>query len=550
MAEKLSAMSKTKPERSADRLRNGPSTDKESPMDVDFPMIDEDSEDEDPDLANQSPVKSKLTEWACRRCTLINPPHGSVCNVCETPRYVRMPTVEMAEDIPESKPGARPRRNIRSVDVPSSPEVDADQKPVITGTEVEKSPIYGMRDSIIEGAKQLFNQSGQFLSAFMSPTKVPPQPDEASEPQDTGLEAESKMLSAAVGRKDTWECKQCTYRNISEANACDVCEMPRPPPKGFKSTPDYFTFPDVPGPSGIQRSPSHSEKRDQSNIKRQSSLDQRKRAKATPESTPQKTANAKADDAVIDLTVDSDTSTSSTTGDNLCSACGKRFNPETNLCEECGRIDDSPVSDIIDLTTESPSDKIVDDIHVPLETKLDLKPKAALRRKGWSCDKCTLVNQNSNEVCAACGEPRYWTAKPKPEESRESPFMAKEDEWACSQCTYANPNSNSKCSMCNTKRPTAETPTSPEQEALWDCPRCTMLNSMEGRYCIMCQAERSSKADAEAASTKRRLKRQRSVMSENRRKADEESALETFMTITLFCKEVSVILFHSHGYSI
>ena len=133
--------------------------------------------------------------------------------------------------------------------------------------------------------------------------------------------------------------------------------------------------------------------------------------------------------------------------------------------------------------------------------------KAALRRKGWACEKCTLVNQNSNEVCAACGEPRYRTVKPKQEETRDSLFMAKEDEWACVQCTYANPNSSSKCSMCNTKRPTAETPTSPEQEALWDCPRCTMLNSVEGRYCIMCQAERSSKADAEAASTKRRLRR-------------------------------------------
>ena len=118
-------------------------------------------------------------------------------------------------------------------------------QPVPETGEVEKSPIYGVRDSIIEGAKSLFTQSGQFLSALMSPTKLATQTSQETDENVVEKEkgnftpgSEDKYLSGTVGKKNTWECTQCTFQNVAESNACDVCEMPRPPPK----TPPEFLY--------------------------------------------------------------------------------------------------------------------------------------------------------------------------------------------------------------------------------------------------------------------------------------------------------------------
>lgn len=65
-------------------------------------------------------------------------------------------------------------------------------------------------------------------------------------------------------------------------------------------------------------------------------------------------------------------------------------------------------------------------------------PAKKASKKGWTCAKCTLQNDELLMACKACSEPR----RPK----------ATGDGWACTACTMMNASRAARCSACGEAR--------------------------------------------------------------------------------------------------
>ncbi|KAG7304842.1 hypothetical protein JYU34_010229 [Plutella xylostella] len=139
-------------------------------------------------------------------------------------------------------------------------------------------------------------------------------------------------------------------------------------------------------------------------------------------------------------------------------------------------------------------------------------PAAAAAEAGWSCPRCTLVNEPAAGACAACAGSRH----------------AQPSFWSCSSCTLRNPQSASLCLACKTppvpkhgitnsdsgntasgrspspRRTARHTPAlprrgsrhkTPPQEAKpeteWSCSECTYTNAATAAACEMCQSPRA-----------------------------------------------------------
>ncbi|XP_063622600.1 calpain-D [Cydia splendana] len=129
---------------------------------------------------------------------------------------------------------------------------------------------------------------------------------------------------------------------------------------------------------------------------------------------------------------------------------------------------------------------------------------------GWSCARCTLLNDAAATVCAACA-----ASKPPPQH------------WSCSSCTLRNPLSASLCLACKTPPvprhgvpgPSTETnhtgartrspsprrsrhtpaprrqksppPETKSESVGWSCSECTYANPGGALACDMCQSPRA-----------------------------------------------------------
>ncbi len=177
--------------------------------------------------------------------------------------------------------------------------------------------------------------------------------------------------------------------------------------------------------------------------------------------------------------------------------------------------------------------EIICTISIP---SLNLMWKASHNRWYFSgCAKCTLVNNDIHNQCKACGEAKV-AAMTLHRENILSQFIPRENEWACRHCTFANPNVLKSCSICGEWR--REGPE--KQSEHWLCPQCTLENSLQLTHCSVCGLKKTEvEKGAVEVIQAGRMKRQKSVMSDLRRKEDEENAREQFQRISLFCKHVS-----------
>ncbi|XP_030836660.1 calpain-15 [Strongylocentrotus purpuratus] len=152
--------------------------------------------------------------------------------------------------------------------------------------------------------------------------------------------------------------------------------------------------------------------------------------------------------------------------------------------------------------------------------------RTAVRRKGWSCQQCTLHNEENCKKCKVCG-----SRKSIQDEINGSLFQPKENEWACHVCTYINLDEMVQCCMCETQRPSVSGAVG---GAVWSCSVCKTMNPDEAASCQKCSNEPFM--DGETTVQRRAFKRQKSVMTESRRKQDVALALERVNTIRQSCK--------------
>ncbi|XP_072945477.1 uncharacterized protein sol [Epargyreus clarus] len=146
---------------------------------------------------------------------------------------------------------------------------------------------------------------------------------------------------------------------------------------------------------------------------------------------------------------------------------------------------------------------------------VDSNPTPSAASSTWTCARCTLVNESSAAVCAACAG-----SKPSPHHF-----------WSCSSCTLRNPLSANLCLACKTppvpkhgvmgssteinhgatgrspspRRSTRHTPALPRrgsrhktpppepkaESSEWACSECTYVNGGAAAACDMCQSPRA-----------------------------------------------------------
>ena len=182
--------------------------------------------------------------------------------------------------------------------------------------------------------------------------------------------------------------------------------------------------------------------------------------------------------------------------------------------------------EVIDLTDED-IEPISPALTKAGESKMILH-RTAVRRKGWSCLQCTLDNDEDSKQCGVCGQRKSM------QEANGSIFQPRENEWSCPQCTYINLKEDDMCCMCDNKQLV-------EGGAVggtWSCSECKNFNPESALSCEQCG--NIPLEDGDATVQRRAFKRQKSVMTESKRKQDVAIARKQFDQIRKSCKEVMI----------
>ncbi|XP_011313895.1 nuclear pore complex protein Nup153 [Fopius arisanus] len=136
----------------------------------------------------------------------------------------------------------------------------------------------------------------------------------------------------------------------------------------------------------------------------------------------------------------------------------------------------------------------------------------------WECSECFIKNNQSEDHCAACKNPRKketfnntssLSTNILPSGSTDTPFGAQlkisSDKWECQGCLVRYPTTETNCMSCMT--PQAETPALPTATPIqsvksdlmekfkpakdsWECPGCMLRNRSEEISCPCCHASK------------------------------------------------------------
>ena len=124
------------------------------------------------------------------------------------------------------------------------------------------------------------------------------------------------------------------------------------------------------------------------------------------------------------------------------------------------------------------------------------------------------------------------------EVQQERPSAADPLVWSCSKCTLQNNVSENSCAACGGTRekgsntPRASLNRTMSSEQLWPCPSCTFLNPQSGNVCLMCSTPKKTSGKGQSE------KFQANDVAELRR-FHEEEAIQQWEGIVDFCRRVS-----------
>jgi len=140
-------------------------------------------------------------------------------------------------------------------------------------------------------------------------------------------------------------------------------------------------------------------------------------------------------------------------------------------------------------------------------------------QEGWTCDYCTLINNESDRICNACAKTRKEQLPPKLDKDLPKPAsktqkhqpdsrkkVRKEaqadqkeaktaDTWRCEKCLVEVQGSRSYCNSCYSLKPAPgsrgqETPKVNTQEEDWKCGSCQHINRPTREVCLICRVPR------------------------------------------------------------
>lgn len=465
-------------------------------------------------------------EWACARCTFLNPAGQRQCSICEAPRHKPDLDRILRLSVEEQKwPCARCTfRNLLGrgacevCGFTPEPGPGAPPLPIING--VPPEPPGSCRD-----------EAGTLRTA--GPVAVEPaggRPAEA-EGQERG--------AAAPG--SGWACQRCTLHNTPVASSCSACggprklSLPRIPPEALV-VPEVVApagFPGVsapaqPGegaeanpPSAVDQEPPRGPPFSPFSLTLQNNPVPRSRREVPPQLQPPVPEAAQPSPSAGSKGPPQGLGRPTAGASRLAELLsGKRLSfleeeeaeggptlrpPGPASPAHCEASTSTTGSDVIDLGGDSVR-------YTPASPS---SPDFTT----WSCARCTLRNPTATPRCTACGC------------SKLHGFQEHGDATArCPDCSADQPG---PCPAHKANRPLPAAPS--ERPGQWACPACTLLNAPRAKHCATCHTPQLMAAQRRGVAP---LRRRESVLVEKRRQTDEGEAKALWEDIVAFCREV------------
>ncbi|XP_076998432.1 calpain-15 isoform X2 [Tamandua tetradactyla] len=417
-------------------------------------------------------------EWACARCTFLNPAGRRQCSICEAPR--RRPDLDriLRLSVEEQKwPCARCTfRNFLGK---------------------EACEACGLAPDPVPGPA--------LLPAINRALPLPP--PTPAEPQGCCQEQ-----AAAAEPGCGWACPRCTLHNTPVAGSCSACggprrlSLPRIPPEALV-VPEVVApagFPTAPGPprEGAEADPPAADQEPPRgppcspfSPAPQNHPLPRSRREVPPQlqppmpEAPQPTPGARGPPRLAEL------------------LAGKRLGASGEPAAEGGDVIDL-AGDAVRFTPASPS-----------------SPDFS----SWVCARCTLRNPTAAARCSACGCSKLHGFQEHGQQPTCCPDCGADlPAGPCGACAH-DP------LACKAARLLPAAPSEPPGQ--WACPACTLLNAAPARHCAACHTPQAPRARLWDAAP---LRRRESVHAETRRQSDEGEAKALWENIVAFCRENGV----------
>ncbi|XP_072171136.1 calpain-D-like [Diadema setosum] len=369
----------------------------------------------------------------------------------------------------------------------------AESTPVVPSPPPPQSPSLRDMPSMFRAAKNYI--ADQIVPAIVNTWSPPSSPrtkdskagsEESVTPASPGVEGINVELKERNGiLPEEWSCWRCTYTNTRQAKFCVMCG----------SRKEKFVPTDI--PEHLMVSPT--------SVNPPTSISLMSEEQISNHISGLSVSPLKADKDVI-----------------------KDISPESPFY--------APSSSSPDSTPEGADEEIIDlaeddieslSLGVNLEVGAGIgQHRTAVRRKDWACQQCTLENKEDSKECIACGHS-------KPSTQGASLFQPKENEWSCRECTYINLDEMTACCMCETPRLSDRT-RGANRSGQWSCAECKHLNPNASTSCAFCG--NMPIWDGAATTERQACKRQKSIMTESKRKHDMLEAGKQFNKIRQSCK--------------
>lgn len=335
--------------------------------------------------------------------------------------------------------------------------------------------------------------------------------------------------------EDVWSCKNCTLINEQQVNICQACDCPRPPPDEpltprklldkaqtfFAGIPDQISSAVSSVQSLVTSSPG-------SSPPRPSSYSDARRSTGVPSSVRSGGTTASVEEW-------------------RCSRC-TYINSEGSVnCSMCGAPEKYKVTfPTEEGTSVNFGDEVLiseddDDDDEPVNVICESCGYTYTLRDYKNCPICSFddeVVDISDDTASGSGTSKKSTATVSPIPPSKSAIPAVRTsypgklpvEWTCSKCTVVNEISQNICEVCQSKR-TSDT---------WKCQQCASQNSSDVSSCTVCKLFQSSDKK-ETDDFQHRLERERSITMERKRQQDTKEAKEKYERVRSFCQKVGTI---------
>lgn len=169
-------------------------------------IISDDGTSTDVPKADSSRGK-QIQEWACKRCTLLNPNHTHRCKLCGSPQHLNLPTLsDMDLVFPDSCSSTSSASGDSACPVCKKPKINGSSEPCC-----EAGNKYECTKNVDEK-----------ISNGESPEKVGG--STTSKDPTSYKKAEKAAAAKSKNTEEEWRCSICTFKcNPHWENQCQVC---------------------------------------------------------------------------------------------------------------------------------------------------------------------------------------------------------------------------------------------------------------------------------------------------------------------------------------